>query len=161
MSSAGQGLREQIARDLPGALQDAPEPLPPAAISHDPVVRPEMLAAVARYMRDSLGYALISNVTAVDYLANDLIEIVYHFVHPGGGAPLAIKVRAGRERPRLPSLSAEWPGVALQEREAYDLFGVEFDGHPNLRRIYMWDEFEGFPMRKDFPKQGDKYLDEA
>ena len=50
------------------------------------------------------------------------------------------------------------PDADLQEREAFDMYGVDFPGHPNLVRVYMWDEFEGFPMRKDFPKQGDKYI---
>jgi NADH-quinone oxidoreductase subunit C len=66
-----------------------------------------------------------------------------------------------REVPDVPSLTPFWPGANFVEREAYDLYGINFIGHPYLKRIYMWDELEGYPMRKDFPKQGDKYLDEA
>ncbi len=69
-----------------------------------------------------------------------------------------VKTRVPREQPIVPSLTPFWPGASLQEREAFDLYGVQFPGHPDLRRVYMWDEFEGHPMRKDFPKQGDKYL---
>jgi NADH-quinone oxidoreductase subunit C len=175
-------LKERLARDVPGALApprpkrhhegNGAEPKPEAPArgkkgeegppdllaTSDAVVLAERLPDVARYVRDELGYELLSNITAVDYLADGVIELVYHFMHLDGGAPLAIKARVPRERAVVPSITPFWPGASLQEREAFDLYGVEFPGHPNLRRIYMWDEFEGFPMRKDFPKQGDKYL---
>ena len=96
----------------------------------------------------------------MDYLADGVIELVYRFLHLEGGPPLAIKTRVPREQAVVPSITPFWPGADLQEREAFDLYGVDFPGHPNLKRVYMWDEFEGFPMRKDFPKQGDKYLDD-
>jgi NADH-quinone oxidoreductase subunit C len=127
----------------------------------DAVVYPERLPEVARYVRDVLGYELLSNITAVDYLADGVIEMVYHFFHLDGGPALVIKTRVPRDHPVVPSLTDEWPGANLQEREAFDLFGVVFTGHPNLTRIYMWDEFEGWPMRKDFPKQGDKYFGDS
>lgn len=127
----------------------------------DAVVRAECLPAVVRYVRDILGYELLSNITAVDYLADGLIEMVYHFMHLAGGSPLVVKVRVPREHPVVPSITPFWAGADLQEREAFDLYGVQFPGHPNLKRIYMWDEFEGYPMRRDFPKHGDKYLGEA
>lgn len=176
-------LQEQLARDLPGTLAlPAPRPAPagnnaepPAARSpakkgeaapvdllatSDTLIQAEHVPAVAHYLRERLGYALLSNITATDYLSDQLIEVVYHFFHPDGGPALVIKVRVPRAEPVIPSLTPSWPGAALQEREAYDLYGVRFPGHPNLKRIYMWDEFEGFPMRKDFPRQGDKYIGE-
>lgn len=116
------------------------------------------LPAVARCVRDQLGYAMLTNLTAVDDLARGEIEVVYHVASPAGGAPLAFRARTPRAAARLPSLVACWPGAELQEREAYDLFGVTFDGHPDLRRIYLWDGFVGHPMRRDFPRQGDKYI---
>ena len=131
---------------------------PDLLATEDAVVLAERLPDVALYVRDSLGYELLSNITAVDYLADGVIEMVYHFMHLDGGPPLVVKTRVPRERPVVPSLTPFWPGANLQEREAYDLYGVHFLGHPNLKRVYMWDEFEGYPMRKDFPKQGDKYL---
>lgn len=174
---------ERLRRDLPGALApDRPKkshagnghaPAEPAAkgkkadegppdllATNDAVVVPDRVADVARYVRDTLGYQLLSNITAVDYLADGVIAVVYHFVHLDGGQPLVVKTYAPREQPVVPSLTPFWPGADLQECEAYDLFGVIFSGHPNLKRVYMWDEFEGYPMRKDFPKQGDKYLTE-
>lgn len=163
-------LTSFLTSNLPGALVQAVSradvtPAPPAHKSapgnmlatDDAVVQPARLLDVAHAMRDSLGYRLLTNITAVDFLRDDLIELVYHFAHIDGGL-LVIKTWVPRDEPKLPSLAREWPGAALQEREAYDLFGVVFTGHPNLERIYMWEEFDGFPMRKDFPKQGDKYL---
>jgi len=176
-------FKEHLARDVAGAL--APErpkiehagngtgeaaAAPPARgkkveegpadllATGDAVVLVERLPDVANYLRDTLGYELLSNITAVDYLTDGLIEMVYHFMHTEGGPPLVVKLRVPREQPVVPSLTPIWPGADLQEREAYDLYGVQFPGHPNLTRVYMWEEFEGHPMRKDFPKQGDKYL---
>lgn len=176
-------FKERLGRDLAGALAPARSPAWHDGNGHaagesapqlrgkkaeagpadmlatgDAVVLAERLPDVARYVRDTLGYELLSNITAVDYLADGVIEMVYHFMHLDGGPPLAVKVRLPREQPVVPSITPFWPGADLQEREAYDLYGVGFPGHPNLKRVYMWDEFEGYPMRKDFPKQGDKYL---
>ena len=127
----------------------------------DVVVVAGSVPRVAAYLRDRHGYDFLSNITAVDYILDGLIEVVYHFYSTAGGPPQTVRVRVPREQPVIPSLTGEWPGANLQEREAFDLFGVQFPGHPYLRRIYMWDEFEGFPMRKDFPKTGDKYTHET
>jgi len=177
-------LKERLTRDVPGALAPArvkidhshngagvePKAEPPVKgkkheegppdllATADAVVLAERIPDVARYVRGSLSYELLSNLTAVDYLADGVIELVYHFMHLAGGPPLVIKTRVPRERAVVPSITSIWPGADLQEREAFDLYGVDFPGHPNLKRVYMWDEFEGYPMRKDFPKQGDKYL---
>ncbi len=124
---------------------------------HDAVVLAEHLPNVARFMRDRLGYELLSHITAVDYIDYDLIEVIYHFYHPQGGPGQMVRVRVPRDQPVIPSIAPLWPGANLQEREAFDLYGVEFPGHPYHRRIYMWDEFEGHPMRKDFRKIGDAY----
>jgi NADH-quinone oxidoreductase subunit C len=171
-------LKERLTRDLPGALaptrprtshsgngaepatkpKKGEEPPPDLLATDDAVVLAERIPDVARYVRDVLGYELLSNLTAVDYLADGVIELIYHFMHLDGGPPLVIKTRVPREQANVPSITPFWPGADLQEREAFDMYGVDFPGHPNLLRVYMWDEFEGFPMRKDFPKQGDKYL---
>lgn len=133
----------------------------PQLQDYDAVVNAHSLPAVAAYLRDRLGYTYLSNITAVDYILDGLIEVVYHFFHLDGGGPQAVRVRVPREQPVIPSLVSMWPGANLQEREAFDLYGVQFPGHPYLRRIYMWDEFQGYPMRKDFPKTGDKYTHET
>jgi NADH-quinone oxidoreductase subunit C len=160
-------LRERLRRDLPAALWEPPaesvqEGAPQAALlaTSDVLVAPAQMVEVASYLRDALGYALLSDLVAIDFLEANVIELAYIFYHPSGGTHLIIRVRLPRDLPEVPSLTPSWPGAELVEREAYDLFGVQFVGHPYLKRIYMWDEFEGYPMRKDFPKQGDKYLDE-
>lgn len=155
-------IRSAISRALalPAAAPSAPAP-GFAAPLRDLLVEPDQLVAAARYVRDELGYEMLSNITAVDYIASETIEMVYHFFRVAGGPPLVLKARTRRADPVVPSLTALWPAAELQEREAYDLFGVRFSGHRDLRRIYMWEEFEGFPMRKDFPRQGDKYFAEG
>lgn len=160
-------LAETRLRTQPGAEADDGKPARPKRGEHAPVdllatddavVHADNILDVARYLRDELGYELLSNITAVDYLTDGVIELVYHFFNLGGGPELVVKTRVPRDAAVVPSLTEEWPGADLQEREAFDLFGVDFTGHPNLTRIYMWDEFEGWPMRRDFPKQGDKYF---
>lgn len=161
-------LRERLARDLPGAVVEATplQVVPPPAhgpqpgpfITRDTVIAPEYLVPAALYLRDTLGYAYLSDIAVVDYLVDGIFELVYRFYNIEGGEGLVLKVRVPRDRPEVPSLTPHWPGANFHEREAFDLFGVVFVGHPYLRRIYMWDEFEGWPMRKDFPKQGDKYI---
>ncbi|GAC1358103.1 MAG: NADH-quinone oxidoreductase subunit C [Herpetosiphon sp.] len=153
-----QAQTEPIQKATPGAGHEAGLPL---LQSNDAVIDPQQLPQVAAYLRDQHGYQFLSNVTAVDYLHLGLIEMVYHFYSLAGGPPQVVRVRVPRDNPVVPTLTREWPGANLQEREAFDMYGVQFVGHPYLRRIYMWDEFEGFPMRKDFPKTGDKYTHDA
>lgn len=161
-------LRTRLATALPDALIEV-EPLaitpPPAhgpqpGLFHppDPFIHPDHLVAAALFVRDTLGYAFLSDIAVVDYLHAGCFELVYRFYHPAGGPGIVLRVRVPRDAPSVPSLTPYWPAANFHEREAFDLFGIEFVGHPYLRRIYMWDEFEGFPMRKDFPRQGDKYL---
>lgn len=177
-SISAEALRERLRNDLPEALApsqprvstDAAAPAAkgkaregPADLlaTNDIVVVAACMPDVARYLRDTLGYELLSTITVVDVIAEDLFEVVYHFFALEGGPALVIKTRVPRDQPDVPSITPFWPGASLQEREGFDLYGVNFIGHPYLKRVYMWDEFEGYPMRKDFPRQGDKYLEES
>jgi NADH-quinone oxidoreductase subunit C/D len=118
------------------------------------VVDPARLIQVGEYLRDTedLAYDLLSNVTGVDYLGRDpRFEVVYHLYSTSrGGGPLVLKARAAEENPVIPSLTSVWPGADLQEREVWDLYGIRFPGHPNLKRILLWEGFHGHPMRKDY-----------
>ena len=115
------------------------------------MVPPENLVEVATAIRDEFGYDLLSTVTAVDYLPENKMEVVYHAYKTTGGPGLMFKVQVPREDPvEVPSLIHIWPGVDFQEREAWDLFGIRFTGHPDLRRILMWEGYEGHPLRKDW-----------
>jgi NADH-quinone oxidoreductase subunit C len=86
------------------------------------------------------------------------LEAVYHLYSMElKHGPLILRLRTGNrtDNPRVPSLTPVWRGAEFQEREAYDLYGIAFDGHPDLRRILMWDEFKHFPMRKDYVEPND------
>lgn len=115
------------------------------------IVDAKNLQQVALSIRDELGFDYLSSATAVDYLGvGDHMEMVYHAYSTNGGSALVFKAQTDRDNPEIPSLTPVWQGADFQEREAYDLFGIHFTGHPNLRRILLWDGFEGHPLRKDW-----------
>jgi NADH-quinone oxidoreductase subunit C/D len=114
------------------------------------IVKSENLLEVAKALRDEMGYDFLSSVTGVDYLQEDKLEVVYHLHKTTGGSPLVLKVQAPRENPIVSSLVPIYPGADFQEREAWDMLGIRFEGHPDLRRILLWEGFEGFPLRKDW-----------
>ncbi|MCD6290061.1 MAG: NADH-quinone oxidoreductase subunit D [Anaerolineae bacterium] len=121
------------------------------------IVAADKLLQLGTYLRDHEGYDLLSSVTGVDYLgykgrdASNRFEVVYHlYSTKRGGGPLVLKVRMPESNPELPSVVSVWPGAELQEREIWDLYGIRFTGHPNLRRILLWEGFNGHPMRKDW-----------
>jgi len=112
------------------------------------VVGPSNLIDVVRALRDDHGLDYLANLTAVDWL--DRFEVVYHVCSSAGGAPIVLKTTTDRANPRVPSLFGIYPGADFQEREVYDMFGIRFAGHPNLKRILMWEGFAGWPLRKDW-----------
>ena len=114
------------------------------------IVEKDSLIEVTTAIRDELGFDLMTAITGVDY-APDKMEVVYHAYRTTGGPGLVFKVQVPRVDPvEVPSLIHLYPGVDLQEREAWDLLGIKFTGHPDLRRILMWEGFEGHPLRKDW-----------
>lgn len=114
------------------------------------IVEKDHLIEVATALRDEFGYDLLSSVTGVDYYP-DTMEVVYHVYKTTGGHGLVFKVQVPRQDPiEVPSVTPIWPGAELQEREAWDLLGIRFTGHPDLRRIFMWEGFAGHPLRKDW-----------
>lgn len=123
-------------------------------------LRPAGLVAVATALRDAPGlrYDMLVDLTAVDWLDRDpRYDIVYHLLSLQTRAVVRLKVRVGDEdtpSPEVPSVVSVWPGANWYEREAFDLFGVRFAGHPNLRRIQMPDDWVGHPLRKDYPLTG-------
>jgi NADH-quinone oxidoreductase subunit C/D len=119
------------------------------------VVEVGKLREVATAIRDEMGYDYLSSLTAVDYLsdapnANNFMEVVYHLFKSTGGGSLVYKVQVPRDNSVVPSLMDIYPGADFQEREAWDLYGVQFEGHNDLRRILMWEGFNGHPMRKNW-----------
>ncbi|HEY3117384.1 MAG TPA: NADH-quinone oxidoreductase subunit C [Chloroflexota bacterium] len=117
----------------------------------------ERLSEVAQVIRDRLGYAYLSTVTAVDWPDRiEVIYLIYSLEQPHG---ICLKANLPREElPDCPSLTGVWPGAEFQERETYDLMGINFVGHPDLRRILTDDDFPGHPLRKDFRLAADYVL---
>ncbi len=114
-------------------------------------LEPSEVATAVQTLRDSEESDLVflSNLTAVDRERH--FEVVYHLQSLDLNHILQVKARVtDREDPALPSLTGVYHGAHLQEREVYDLFGIRFEGHPDLRRMFLWDGFPGYPLRKDF-----------
>jgi NADH:ubiquinone oxidoreductase subunit D/NADH:ubiquinone oxidoreductase subunit C len=114
------------------------------------IIEKDSLIEVATALRDEFGFDLLTAVTGVDY-APDKMEVVYHAYRTTGGPGIVFKVQVPRVDPvEVPSLIDIYPSADLQEREAWDLLGIKFTGHPDLRRILMWEGYEGHPLRKDW-----------
>ena len=128
--------------------------LPDAVLEHDDNdvrVRPESVEKVARLLKEDseLDFAFLAAITAVDYI--EYFEVVYHLLSMRRNQRAVVKTRCyDREEPTLPSVFSVWRGADLQEREVWDLMGVRFDGHPNMKRVLLWEDFPGHPLRKDF-----------
>jgi NADH-quinone oxidoreductase subunit C/D len=118
------------------------------------IVDRSRLVEVATTIRDELGFDYLSSATAVDYAGigepGSDMEMVYHAYRISGGSALVFKAQTPRDNAELPSLVDVWPGANFQEREAYDLMGIHFSDHPNLKRILLWEGFKGHPLRKDW-----------
>jgi NADH:ubiquinone oxidoreductase subunit D/NADH:ubiquinone oxidoreductase subunit C len=113
------------------------------------IVPREFLLEVSKEIHEVWGYDMLSSITGVDYFPEKM-EVVYHFYRSLGGGALVLKVQVPRDDAVVPSIFSIYNGAEFQEREAWDLLGIKFDGHPDLRRILMWEGFEGFPLRKDW-----------
>ena len=120
------------------------------------ILAPRDLVRVCRFLREEpdLAFDLLSDVTAVDRLllaqSSPRFEVVYHVYSLQFRRRLRLKVRVG-EGEAVPTVTGIWPTANWHEREVYDLFGVPFEGHPDLRRILMPEDWEGHPLRKDYP----------
>ncbi len=113
-------------------------------------VAPSHLLDVATRLRDDFGFEFLQNLTAVDWIKSHSIEVVYHLHSYRHRSEVVWKVSVPRDRPRLPSIAGVWNNANWLEREQYDLLGVVFEGHPDLRRLLMPDDWVGHPMRKDY-----------
>jgi len=138
---------EQVAKKIvkasPGAVI--------AADSTAIVVKSESLYQVAEFLKNTpaLGFDYLANLTAVDYL--DYFEVVYNLVSLQHNHSLVLKTRCrDRDKPAVPSVVSLWRSADFQEREIYDLMGIVFDGHPNLKRLLLWEGFVGHPLRRDY-----------
>jgi NADH-quinone oxidoreductase subunit C len=120
----------------------------------DPFIRlePAAILAVCQFLRDEpdLQFDALSNETGVDYKAKGVIEVVYHLYSYPHRHAIVLKVDAPRDNPVVPSVETVWKAANWLEREIYDLLGVTFEGHSDLRRLLMPEDWIGYPLRKDF-----------
>ncbi len=115
-------------------------------------VTPAAIAEVGQFLRDEpeIAFDCLSNLSGVDYPKREVIEIVYHLYSYRHRHRFVLKVAAPRDNPVVATLAGVWSHADWQEREVYDLLGVTFDGHPDLRRLLMPEDWPGHPLRKDF-----------
>ena len=124
-----------------------------ASNEKDVYINPEKAYEVLKFLKETSGFSfdLLSSITAVDYI--DHFEVVYQLKSIITLAKATVKVKLGYGRkstPKVDSVCNIWRGADFQEREIYDLMGIEFINHPNLKRILLWEGFPGHPLRKDF-----------
>jgi NADH-quinone oxidoreductase subunit C len=120
-------------------------------------VRKAHLRSACEFLRDAPGLCLkyLSDVTAVDcYPCEPRFEVVYHLLSLESFQRLRLKVRISGENPSVDSVVAVWPAANAFEREVFDLFGIRFEGHPYLRRLLLPEDWDGHPLRKDYPTTG-------
>lgn len=117
----------------------------------------ELIRQAAALLKDdpACPFNYLSDVTCVDWHPSEpRFEVIYHLLSIPHKERVRLKVRLSGENPALDSLTPVWPGANYFEREVFDLFGVRFNGHPYLRRIMMPENWEGHPLRKDYPVEG-------
>jgi len=140
---SGWEVAKQIAKRFPDAVSEA--------YGYFVLVKSESLFEVAQYLKSSpeFDFDYLTNITAVDYY--DYFEAIYQLTSLKHNHSLVLKTRCyGRDNPTLPSIVRLWRGADFQEREIHDLMGIAFDGHPNLKPIFLWQGFKGHPLRKDY-----------
>jgi NADH-quinone oxidoreductase subunit C len=140
---AGEEVARRISEGVPGSV-----------VRHsmtDVWINPESVLEVCRFLKEApdLDFAFLTSISAVDYIEH--FEVVYHLLSMRRNHSAVLKTQVyGRDEPSLPSVVSLWQGADLQEREVWDLMGIRFEGHPNMKRILLWEGFPGHPLRKDF-----------
>jgi len=129
-------------------FETAAEESPSGAI----VLQAQDIEKAVLFLAEDHGYNYLMNLSAIDY--KDKFAVVYNLYSPKAGKKISLKVFLVRENPSLPSIASILPAANWHEREAYDLMGIKFTGHPDLRRILLPDDWVGHPLRKDYVKEG-------
>jgi NADH-quinone oxidoreductase subunit C len=121
-------------------------------------VDPAQIRGVLESLR-AKGYAFLASVHGVDHYPEEpRLGVIYELLDMSRVDRIKVKLRVPTNAPQVPSVTADWPTADHQEREVYDMFGVEFEGHPDLRRILMPEDYEGHPQRRDFPIGGEPVI---
>jgi NADH-quinone oxidoreductase subunit C len=132
-------ITAQLSAKFPGAVEECGA----CAV----LVKTAAVAEVAECLK-SLKYDYFNYITAADYYS--YFEVTYQVTSLESNRSIVFKTRCPRENPAVPSVVKVWQGADFQEREIYDLFGIKFEGHYNMKRIFLWEGFDGYPLRKDF-----------
>ena len=141
----------EIHERLKAEFGDAIGPLSEPKIDPFVVVKAERLVAIASFLKRTAGIQLdhCNDVTALDWPKRNVIEVVYHLFSYGHRHGIVLKVEADRANAVVPTVTGVWKAANWLEREVYDLLGVTFTGHPDLRRLLLPDDWQGWPLRKD------------
>jgi NADH-quinone oxidoreductase subunit C len=143
LALSGQEVAGLISAQFPGAVVDSN--------NFAVVLNSESLIQVAGFLKTNPDhlYNYLSDITSVDYL--DYFEVVYRLTSIEHNRSLVLKTRCyNRENPVVPSITCLWKGANFMEREIFDLMGISFSGHPEMKRIFLWEGFKGNPLRKDY-----------
>lgn len=117
------------------------------------IVNGKQIVDIISTLRDDFGYNMLVDLTAVDYFPRrPRYEVVYHFLNVDSHARLRVKVQLDESDPHIASIVSLYPIADWLEREVWDMFGIKFDGHSNMKRLLLYESFEGHPLRKDYPK---------
>ena len=149
-----EAVARELGEQLPGSIADARHIHGRACLD----VAPEQLLEVLRALR-ARGFRALMSVHGSDYYPEEpRLAVHYELLDMSALDRVSLRVRVALDAPNVPSATPEWPTANHQEREVFDMFGVIFDGHPDLRRILMPEDYEGFPQRRDFPIGGEPVL---
>jgi NADH-quinone oxidoreductase subunit C len=146
---------ESLCTDLPSRFSGVAERPSGDCAAFD--VPADDLVAVLRSLRDEAGFDLLMDISGIDWGVDrsPRFGVAYHLLSTRAHEYVRVVTPCSPDdAPRVPSVTSLWPGADWHEREAYDMFGIRFEGHPDLRRILMWDEYPFHPLRKDFPLAG-------
>jgi NADH-quinone oxidoreductase subunit C len=122
------------------------------------IARPERIQTVLSHLQGK-GYTFLASLHGVDYYPEEpRLGVLYELLDMNRVDRISVKARLYTDDPRIPSVVELFPGAEFHEREVYDMFGVVFEGHPDLRRILMPEDYEGYPQRRDFPTGGEPVL---
>ena len=119
------------------------------------LLQPAALRPVCEFCRDELGFNMLLDISSIDHFENEpRYEVVYELYSLENGLHLRLKTSAPEDEPEVPTVCDLWPTANWHEREVWDMMGIRFARHPDLRRIIMWDGYPYHPLRKDFPLEG-------
>lgn len=118
-------------------------------------IEAESILEISQFLKNDLGYIYLSDLFGTDrYTSEERFEVIYNLISFKNGIRLFVKIRCEEENPEVNSVTKIWPSASWHEREVYDMFGIRFKGHPDFRRIFLPEDFQYYPLRKEFPLLG-------